>query len=70
MFSIPKRHALVKRDVFYYFWRYVANSSRTRRAARRTPEFSDTPGLSAATKRRLAGVMTRRVLSRMRESAA
>ncbi len=46
MFSIPKRHALVKRDAFYYFWRYVANSSRTRRAARHTPEFSDTSGIA------------------------
>ena len=39
-------------------------------ALRRDHEFSDAPGLSAATKRRLAGVMTRRVLTRMRERVA
>lgn len=46
MFTMPKRHALVKRDAFYYFWRYATNSIRTLRAIRHVPAFADTPQIS------------------------
>ena len=46
MFTIPKRRALVKRNAFYYFWRYAMNATRTLRAIRHVPAFADTPQIS------------------------
>ncbi len=42
MFRNFKRRALTKPEPIYYFWRYVANSTRTWRAMRHVPAFADT----------------------------